>query len=112
MKFEIRKSSNWHEKPCDEAMEETRPNLDVRRVDSPYRIWHTEEEVQKEWYQHGTNHRSENGRILRNLPDTMYWTIEFQSLEELMAFQETYGEILISDIGTSTDLKLLELKNQ
>lgn len=53
LKFEIRKNGDWNIKPCEEAIKETvtiTNNIDVRSIDSPYKIWDTEEEVQDNWF--------------------------------------------------------------
>ena len=112
MKFEIRTSNAWKNKPCEEAKMETQPNIDVRSVDSPFKIWKTEEEVQENWFNKGNNHRVKNGRIIRDLDDEVYWVIEFKNLEELIDFQDKYGEIKISDFATNPLLELIEIKSE
>jgi hypothetical protein len=112
MKFEVRRSNDWNNKPCEEAIMETQPNIDIRRIDSPFKIWKTEEEVQKNWFNEGKNHRVENGRIIRDLNDEVYWVVEFKTLEELINFQDKYSEIKISDFATNPLLKLIEIKSE
>ena len=112
MKFEIRTSNNMNNKPCEEAIMETQPNIDVRSIDSPFKIWKTEEEVQKNWFSKGKNHRVKNGRIIRDLDDEIYWVVEFKTLQELIDFQEKYGDIKISDYSTNPLLKSIEIKSE
>ncbi|MNW33899.1 hypothetical protein D3C74_108650 [compost metagenome] len=112
MKFQINRLSNREIKPCEEARKEFRPNVDIRRVDSPNKVWTTEKEAQLNWFAEGINHRVENGRIKRDLPDLEYWTIEFKTLEELLSFQEKYREISISEFSDIPGLKLITIKDQ
>ena len=110
MKFEVRKENvSWESKPCDEAIQEFRPNIDVRRADSPYKIWKTEEEVQREWFGKGINHRTKNGKIIRDLEDYFYWVVEFTTLEEFLQFQEKHYLIEICNNSLS-GYKLIKIK--
>lgn len=111
MKFEIRKYSEWKEKPCENAIKETYSVIDTRSVNDPYKIWSTEEEVQKFWYGNGTNHRVENGKIKRDLEEEFYWVIEINNIEELIELQEKYGEIAINEDNYYTLHKLIVLKD-
>lgn len=115
MKFEIRKSSDWDIKPCEEAIKETitvTNIVDVRNTDSPYKIWQTEEDVQKNWFGIGKNHRVMNGKIVRDMEDEVksYWVIEFNHIEDLLKFQEKYGDITLKDVTGKSSLKVIEIK--
>lgn len=83
-------------KPCDEAVEEELTPMDYRTVktleDAKKKVWY------KDWIEGGQNHREERGMVVcdRKVMEKQ-WVVEIDSLEELIAFQEKYGEILISD---------------
>ena len=51
------------------------------------------------WLSFGTNHRIENGRIVRDAGTEDVWGIEINSLEELMAFKKEVGEELVIGIS-------------
>ena len=110
MKYIIKRTSVWNEeKPCDEAFKH------------PHEKWHTrtctEEEFNKRfssmeglWRDKGTNHSiTEKGWITRQEPDTMEWTIEINSLEELNAFADKYGQLVVSPEAYSSKSPEIEI---
>ena len=50
----------------------------------------------EEFFSGGSNHREENGRVVRDLPATIY-TIEIESLKDLLQFIERVGSEIILD---------------
>ena len=97
MEFEITRTSTYDEQPCPESVKRTRTKVDTRFADDPSKVksyggttdW---------WYSNGTNHRIVNGYITRDLGTEEYWSIEFNSLEELIAFTNKYGAVVISEL--------------
>jgi len=99
MKYIITRTSVWNDEDIkvEEAIKET---LDLTSYDT--RTVNSIEEAKKlHWYQdwasRGTNHREENGYIICDYitTETIY-TIEINSLEELMNLQDKYGELIIT----------------
>ena len=99
MKFIIeRTSGRGNSSPCVEPQE-----AQVARTES--RTLHSPEEFDKKfayregnWLSVGTNHRiGKNGYICRDCEMMNVWTIEINSIEELIALSRKYGEIIIID---------------
>ncbi len=85
-----------NKKPCDEARQEELTPLDYRTVktleEAKGKVWY------KDWLESGENHREENGIVVCNKKEkTKQWVIEVNTLKELIAFQDKYGEIVFSD---------------
>lgn len=97
MKFLVSRkvqSISSSEKPCEEAVKEMLTPLDYRTVGSleeaKNKIWF------KQWYEGGVNHREEDGMVVCEKKEKEErWVVEFNTLEELIRFQEKYGDILI-----------------
>lgn len=100
MLFQITRTSMWDDKkPYDECVPITLTMVDRR-------VFRTPEEHDKalakhggKWLEVGTNHRLENGRIVRDLGTKDVWGIEINSIEELMSFKQKVNSALV--IGTS-----------
>ena len=100
MKFIIKRTSGRaNSSPCVEAKEEQVVRIETR---TPF---HSPEEFDKKfadregsWLSVGTNHRiDKNGYICRDCEMMNVWTIEINSIEELIALSRKYGEIIITD---------------
>ena len=100
MKFIIKRTSGLaNSSPCVEAKEEQVVRIETR---TPF---HSPEEFDKKfayregsWLSVGTNHRiDKNGYICRDCEMMNVWTIEINSIEELIALSRKYGEIIITD---------------
>src|SRR3989337_1023677 len=83
-------------KPCDEAKEMELTPLDFRDVktleEAKGKIWY------KNWIEGGENHREENGMVVSDKKAKVsQWVADINTLEELLAFQSRYGDIVISD---------------
>ncbi len=99
MKFIVsrkRISVTENRKPCDEAVEEELTQLDYRTVktleEAKGKIWY------KDWIEGGENHREEGGIVVCDKKEkTKRWVVEINTLEELMAFQSKYEEIVLLD---------------
>ncbi len=100
MLFHVTRTSIWGEnKPHDKCIP-----IKLTRVDS--RTFRTPEEYDErlgkrdgKWLSFGTNHRIEDGRIVRDFGVADVWCIEINSLEELMSFKKDVDEELV--IGVS-----------
>jgi hypothetical protein len=83
-------------KPCNEAKEMALTPLDFRDVktldEAKTKIWY------KNWIEGGENHREENGMVVSDKKIKVdQWIADFNTLEELLAFQGRYGDIVIAD---------------
>ena len=95
MEFIVRRTSEWGDKkPCEEAF-----RLDCFQVDE--RLSSSVEEMLKayavepgEWESRGTNHRVYEGRIRRDFA-VHKWAIQIESLADLVAFYEKYGDLVL-----------------
>ena len=99
MKFIVSRTTvslTENRRPCDEAVEENLTPLDYRTVrsieEARKKVWF------KDWYEGGVNHRTEGGMIVCDRKTTeKHWVVDIGSLDELLAFQDKYGEIEIAD---------------
>lgn len=99
MKFTITRASDWDilfsKKPCEEAKKE-------QVVVHEHYSYKTFEEYNKarpkepKFTETGFNHRITSIGIARDAKDD-YWVVEFESLDELNAFIESYGDIVIKN---------------
>ena len=85
-----------NEQICDEAVYQELTPLDYRKVPSleeaKERIWYND------WISDGVNHREEDGMVVCEKKEKSYhWVVELDSGGELMAFQNKYGSITISN---------------
>lgn len=98
MKFIVRRASQWGDaKPCDEVCHEIITRVDTRYCFSPeeYDAGHVGE---RKWLEAGSNHRyNSEGHIQRDYGTVDVWTIEINTLEELMKFINKYGSVVIGD---------------
>ncbi len=91
-------------KPCDEAKEKELTPLDYRDVknleEAKGKIWY------KSWIEGGEHHREENGMVVSDKKvKVKQWVVDMNTLEELMAFQGKYGDIVISDSSPYKEAK-------
>lgn len=112
MKFIVSRTSVWDEKqqPCEEAKRESVPYVESYNCKTP-------EEFDKSgvmrregsWLSVGTNHRvNKKGYITRDNGMRDVWSIEINSIEELIEFVDKHGEIVIQDAFCS-DYKEIEI---
>ena len=93
MKFIINRASNWDDyyEPCQEAVKEVVTFTDTRNFPS------FEEYAKKcndNFLVEGFDHKVVNGHIERKINREEY-TVEFDTLEDLMKFISNYGNIII-----------------
>jgi hypothetical protein len=107
MKFIVsntRVSLTESKKPCQEAKETDLTPLDIRDVKSldeaKGKIWY------KDWIKEGENHREENGMVVSDKKAKVkQWIVDLNTLDELLAFQGKYGDILVSDSSPYKEAK-------
>lgn len=98
MRFMIRRTSNYafddvNNPPCEEARLGTFTPRDRRMVNDPAKL---PVGVAKMWYEEGTNHRVEDGMIVRDLPPRKAWFITITNLKQLLDLQAKYGNLVLS----------------
>ena len=100
MKVIVERTSNWgsEEKPIDEAVlvNRTLHYQDRRNASS------MEEAKREFWYNKfissGTNHREENGYIVRDCKIVeSVWEVEIESLNDIISLFKKYGDIIIEE---------------
>ena len=114
MKFVVSKTStgiDLFNAPCEEA------KLDnIIKVDKYY--FRTPEEYNKrngfgnykKWHEQGENHRTDkDGYIIRDNGLITVWTIELNTLDELIAFYNKYGEIIIQKCWLNESYMQIEI---
>ncbi len=107
MKFIVSKkmqSISGDDRPCDEAVREELTPLDYRTVktleEAKKKIWY------KDWLKGGVNHREENGRVVcEKTVKQQQWVVEIASLDELLKFQDKYGDIILRDSAPYVEVK-------
>lgn len=99
MKFIITRTSEWgNHSPCAEAKKEQIVKIETRTFHSPEEFDKKFENREGNWFSVGTNHRiGKNDYICRDREMMNVWTIEINSIEELVALSRKYGEIIIAD---------------
>ncbi len=95
MKVQVTRASDpYASRPCKEAWQVSAIHLDRRTAS-------TLEEAKRQswgpdWFSSGTNHREENGKVVREIEDEFgIWITTLDSLENLLDLVKEYGEILI-----------------
>jgi hypothetical protein len=106
MQFIVTRTGYSDEKPCPEAKPITYTSIDERTVDDPEKIVM---ESGGRWYSRGENHRVENGRIKRDFPGREAWAIEINSIEELAAFMQKHGRLVIEPHYSNRDYTVIEI---
>ena len=110
MKVIVERTSLWgnEEKPIDEAVL-------VNRI-LHYRDRRTASSLEeaktmrwyKEWISSGSNHREENGYIVRDCErEESVWEVEIESLNDILSLFKKYGDIIIEEsIYSEYDFKI------
>lgn len=96
MRFTISRTSVYGEKPCEDAHKIETFRRDERRFSTPDEL---PDNCSKLWYKDGSNHRVENGHIVRDLPITQWVIDTINTLDDLMEFVKTHDDIVLSDDG-------------
>lgn len=102
MKFMVSRTSNWDAEvsPCEEAHREEYTSIDERTTDDP--------SFEPTWYDHGTNHRVEDGHIKRDFSD-VGWFVELDSLEALMEFRDKYERLVLGRYWDNNSIPSIEI---
>lgn len=110
MKVIVERTSLWgnEEKPIDEAVLVNRIlHYQDRRTASSLEEAKTMRWY-KEWISSGSNHREENGYIVRDCErEKSVWEVEIESLNDIISIFKKYGDIIIVEsIYSEYDFKI------
>ena len=113
MKFIIRRTSGrGNASPCAEAKEEQVVSIETRTFRTPEEFDKRFAAREGAWLSVGTNHRiGRDGYICRDRDMMNVWTIEVNSIEELVALSRKYGEIIVADhyLSSNDEYPTLEI---
>ena len=99
MKFTVRRASVWGEtSPCEEAKRDNIIRVETRTCLSPEEFDERFGKSEGKWLSVGENHRAnEQGWITRDNGTIDVWSMEINTFDELMAFCDKYGDIVIGE---------------
>lgn len=100
MKFTLRRASKWSNEDifCDEAKRDSIVRVETRTCFSPEEFDERFGKSKGKWLSVGKNHRvDENGWITRDNGMIDVWSVEINTLDELMEFCEKYGDVVIGN---------------
>ena len=106
MKFKVERTSMWNgEKPCEEAYKGQIPYVQELCFKT---FEEFKDKYKEDFLSRGTNHRIIKKGIARDMGYEDCWYVDINSLEELVALEKKYGNIIIT--RPYTDSKILELE--
>ena len=105
MKFVVSRTSVLPEvKPCEEAVRRQIPNVDRRIFQSPEAFDAQCAKREGPWLSVGKNHGvDKRGRITREVGVADVWMISLRSLNDLLAFIQKYGSVMIDECWVNPD---------
>lgn len=112
MKFIVRRTSLWDDEkpPCEEAKRDSIVRVEIRTFLSPKEFDERCAKREGKWLSVGTNHRAnEKGWIVRDNGMIDVWSVEFNTLDELMEFYDKYGNIVIKNCMWNETYKEIEI---
>ena len=111
MLFQItRTSMRSDKKPYDKCIPIKLTRVDRRTFRTPEEHDERCAKHSRKWFDVGTNHRIENGCIVRDLGTEDVWGFEINSIEELMTFKEEVGsELVICTSYTDRNFPMIEI---
>lgn len=96
MRYQVRRTSAYNEKPCSEAFTATVDVWDTKTI-SEERF---DAQSKNSWRSRGTDHKvEENGYISRKIGTEEVWMIVINTLEELQEFIKKYGKVVVNEDG-------------
>lgn len=112
MKFVVRRTSEWNDKvsPCKEAKRDSIVRVETRTCLSPEEFDERFAKREGKWLSVGTNHRvNEKGWIVRDNGLIDVWSVEVNTLDELVEFYNKYGRLVIKDCMWNEAYKEIEI---
>ena len=98
MKFIVSRTSIWNDeiKPCEEAKRDSIVCVETRALYTPEEFDERLAQREGKWFSVGTNHRvNEKGYITRDIGMIDVWSVEFNTLEEIIEFCDKYDSVVI-----------------
>ena len=110
MKFIVTRTSGYDETPCVGAIQEEHAWIDRRTAARPEDVPAHKGETDW-WYGSGTNHRIEDGEIMRDCGPILDWVIDIPTMDDLLQFIADNGEVVIGQPLTARkpDLTRIEI---
>lgn len=111
MKFLVRRTSDYSNKPCDEAEFGKYDIIDIRTLNSPEEYDRILSKNNGTWYSKGENHCiNDDGYIQRTFTGAGNgWFITINTLEELLEFKNKYGNIIIGECSSNRCIQGIEI---
>lgn len=106
MKFIITRTSDWGDdnSPCEEAKRSQVVRVETRALRTPEEFDKRFAAREGAWLSVGANHRiGRDGYICRDREMIDVWTIEVNSIEELVALSRKYGKIIVENYYWSSN---------
>ena len=96
MKFRVKRTTS--------ILGDAKPCLEAYSTEDTYLDWRTFKTLAEarlklggDYFNAGTNHREENGMVVRDLEKQKIWAIDINSLTELLKFYNKYGDLIICE---------------
>lgn len=107
MKFIVRRASErGSDFPCEESKRDNIVRVDKRCFHSPEEFDERLARSEGKWFSVGENHRiDKSGYIARDIGMTNVFSMEINTLDELIKFCDKYGDVVISDCYFNNDYK-------
>lgn len=112
MKFIVSRTSVWDDEksPCEEAKRDSVVRVETRTLYTPEAFDERFAQKEGKWLSVGTNHRvNEKGYITRDNGMIDVWSVEFNTIEELIEFCNKYGSVVIEDYMWNKAYKEIEI---
>lgn len=112
MKFIVSRTSQWDDEiaPCEEAKRDSIVYVETRACLSPEEFDKRFAKQEGKWFSVGTNHRvNERGWLVRDKGTIDVWSVEFNTLDELVEFCDKHGDIVIENCRWNKAYKEIEI---
>lgn len=114
MKFVVSRTSSSYDNdnpPCDDSFKEKYTRLEIRTLSNFEAFDAKFGDREGRWLSKGNNHCiSKEGYIQREIPEgSEDWFIDIHNLDELMAFNERYGDIILTKAYSNREVSRLEI---
>lgn len=112
MKFIVTRTSVWNDEksPCEEAKHDSIVRVQTRTLYTPEAFDEKFAKQEGKWLSVGTNHRvDEKGYITRDNGMVNVWSVEFNTINELVEFCNKYGDVVIQNCMWNKAYKEIEI---
>lgn len=110
MEFKVTRTSMYEGKPCKEAVKKRYTRVETRMFKNFEEFDRRFSNLEGKWLSKGVNHCVKRGYIQREFPNECEgWFINIDTLEELLAFQKKYGNIILTTDWRNPNVLELEI---